>query len=173
MSTQAEMMGDRAGEIQELIHALGASGATKPHEARERLVEMGPAAVPALVEALKDRNTQLRWEAAKALGGIRAPSSADALAELLRDEDGGVRWVAADALIGMGRDGLPAVLHALLAHSGSAVVRHGAHHILGKLSERPALAPILKPIVTALDGQAPQVACLAPTEAALRALDSR
>jgi hypothetical protein len=166
MSTET----DQAGRISELIAVFGEPEATTTRQAREELVALGAAAAPALIEALRSNNTQTRWEATKALGEINAPGVASALVGRLHDDDDGVRWVAADALIAYGKDGLKPVLHELIAHSESPVMREGAHHVFARLAEDRHLGGILKPVIAGLDGQAPEVGCIAPAEEALRAL---
>ena len=68
-------------------------------------VELGEAAVPALIDALKSRDGTVRRAAAWTLGQIRDPRAVSFLVDLLDDNDGGmfgpgdrVCDVAADAL---------------------------------------------------------------------------
>jgi len=53
--------------IEVLVEELGSNDGVKRLHARERLIEMGATAVPALMKALKSPSEQVRWEAAKAL----------------------------------------------------------------------------------------------------------
>ena len=57
-------------------------------------------AVPALIKALKDENSAVRWSAASALGsiGTEAKDAVSALIEILKDENSDVRESAASAL---------------------------------------------------------------------------
>jgi HEAT repeat protein len=61
---------------------------------------MGQSAVPALAEALKDKNSVVRTNAAQALVkiGAEAQAAVPALAEALKDKEPGVRGHAAEAL---------------------------------------------------------------------------
>jgi HEAT repeat protein len=61
---------------------------------------LGPAAVPALAEALKNQNADIRQSAAFALGeiGSAAADAVPALVEALKDQYIDVRQSAADAL---------------------------------------------------------------------------
>ena len=56
--------------------------------------------VPSLIEALKDKDSAVRQDAARALGGIgpAAKEAVPALTEALKDENAQVRRTAADAL---------------------------------------------------------------------------
>jgi HEAT repeat protein len=67
--------------------------------AAEALGKIGdPQAVPALMEALKDRDEDVRKAVAEALGEIGDPQAVPALLETLKDEDEDVRWAATMAL---------------------------------------------------------------------------
>lgn len=84
--------------VPSLVAALADEPVLARQAARERLTEIGPPAVPALVGALKHRHAVVRWEAAKALQDIADPSAAPALVVALDNDDAGVRWLAAEAL---------------------------------------------------------------------------
>ena len=68
---------------------------------------LGKPAVPSLIQLLSHRKPHVRWEAAKALGGIADPIAAFALVNAQKDRDGDVRWLAAEGLAALGRDALP------------------------------------------------------------------
>src|SRR2546429_6832493 len=70
--------------------------------AANALTKIGSAAVPPLLEALKDENPIRRSQAARALGEINVPDAVPALLELLHDTDGTVRESAVLALWRMG-----------------------------------------------------------------------
>ncbi len=101
-------------------------------------------AVPALIDALKDEDAQVRWRAAEALGAIRQ-ASVPALMTALKAEQAEVRWRAADALGMMGsaaKDAVPSLVEAL--HDESWLVRERAAHALGEIGpEAEAAVPAL------------------------------
>jgi len=70
-------------EIDELVQRLHSGRGTERKAARERLVEIGRPATGALLGALADEESQVRWEAAKALAsladGRASPGLVDAL----------------------------------------------------------------------------------------------
>ena len=76
-------------------------------QAVDALVQMGQTAVPALAEALKDKEPGVRQIAAKVRGriGPKAEAAVPALTEALKDKDRDVREAAAGAIkqIGPGR----------------------------------------------------------------------
>jgi len=156
--------------IDTLIGKLADPNGLKRQEARLELVEIGKAAVPALVEKLADRREQVRWEAAKALSQIRDPTAAPALVKALEDENFGVRWLAAEGLIAVGRRGLQSLLQALVHHSDSVWLLEGAHHVLRSLIGEPDLHDLIAPVLTALDDVEPAIEVPPAAQEALDAL---
>lgn len=100
--------------IRLLIAQLGTKDGEVRQRARQSLVAIGKPAVPLLIEALSNHDAQVRWEAVKTIGEIRAPIAAAALVETLEDEEFDVRWLAAEALIALGREAVVPLLKALL-----------------------------------------------------------
>jgi HEAT repeat protein len=105
------MKADSAAAIPDLIEALADEGNNLPraiciysmrpeHWAATALVNIGPAAIPALTAALSHGNPRVRRHAANAFWyfGRRAERAAPALAELLVDDDVEIRRKAAAAL---------------------------------------------------------------------------
>ena len=90
---------DARQQIATLIATLKSGDDVQRHDARESLIQMEDKAVGALIVALRDKKTAVRWEAAKTLGGINSPVAVPALVEAMNDRDFGVRWLAAEALI--------------------------------------------------------------------------
>jgi HEAT repeat protein len=139
-----------------LIQQLSARKGSVREQAREALVEMGPAVVPALLELVRSPTKRERWEAAKALSTIAAPSSTSALAKLLSDPESDIRWMGAVGLIRIGPDSIPYVLRVLIKKPNSTGVRRAAHHVLRDLSrEHPELLEILSPVLDSLGDSAP------------------
>ena len=88
--------------------------------AADALGKVGPAAVPALIEALRDNSSYVRWAAVAVLGEM-STTAADAvppLIEALRGDDKDVRWAAVGALGKVGpaaADAVPALIEALVS----------------------------------------------------------
>ncbi len=122
--------------------------------ARQALVDLGPAAVPALQAGLNSPFDHARWEAAKALCEIHAPNAAPALVERLEDDNFSVRWLAAEALMGLGFAAVPPLLKQLIRRPDSVWLRQGAHHILRGRGAGSADRP-LRPVLKALEGVEP------------------
>jgi len=79
--------------------------------------EIGPAALPALITVVKDRDASDRGHAVDAIGGM-GPEAASALPELikvLKDKDVGIRRSAVSAVARIGPDAVVAALPALSA----------------------------------------------------------
>lgn len=147
-----------SGDIQSLVVDLASRDGGVRVAAREALVDIGRPAVGALVRTLTDSRTQLRWEAAKALGGIADPTTAGALALALDDKVFDVRWLAAEGLIAIGREALVPVLRVVIGRAESPLCRSGAHHVLHDLAASDEdIKETLAPVLAALDGSAPSV----------------
>jgi hypothetical protein len=114
--------------------------------------------VPSLVGLLSHRKPHVRWEAAKALGGIADPIAAPALVNAMDDRDGDVRWLAAAGVAALGRDGLEPLLGALLQRAKSSSFCESAHHVCHTLVKRKKLGPVLRPMLAALAQPEPEVA---------------
>ncbi len=137
-------------DIDSLMIDLTCDDVVRCQTARRSLVEMGSAAVPALIEALSSKKKWVRWEAAKALSQIGDPSATDALVNALTDEEFDVRWLAAEGLVTIGRRSVAPLLKALIARPDSIWLREGAHHVLYDI-ERGNWHTLLKPVMNALD----------------------
>jgi len=106
------------------------------------LRKIGPPALPAPLEALKDKDWQVRWAAAEALGRIGDLQALPALLEALKDKDWQVRWAAAWAL---GEIADPQAIPALIQalKDEEWLVRQAAAEALGKIGP-PALPALLE-----------------------------
>jgi HEAT repeat protein len=85
-------------KISSLIESLRCEMGELDDEVVGKLVKAGKAAVPALIEALKDKDERLRSHAAHVLGRIGDSRAVEPLIEMLNDENMMVRAGAADAL---------------------------------------------------------------------------
>jgi HEAT repeat protein len=138
--------------VDALIAQLSSNDGEERLKARADLVNLGKPAVAALLAMLADHaNHVRRWEAAKALSEIADPVTAPALVATLEDRSFDIRWLAAEGLMALKRAALPSLLQALMAHSESAWLRQGAHHILCTFSD-PATQKLLAPVCAALEG---------------------
>jgi HEAT repeat protein len=130
--------GDDPRLVAALIRLLKSRDATKRSGAATTLSELRPpppAAVPALIEALKDETQSVRFSASLTLGryqGSEGKAALPALLDALRDEDEGVRSHAAKALANHQVDGgrvVPTVVR--LLRSENPAIRSQAAEILG------------------------------------------
>jgi HEAT repeat protein len=158
-------------EIDSLIADLvGDQWATRQH-ARMVLAGIGSPAVPALIRALQDHDWRVRWGATKVLGQIHDPAVPPALVPRLEDERPGIRWLAAEGLIAYEREGLAALLQALVHYSDAVWLREGAHHVIQHLAEKDEnLHDLLKPVLGAMDDIEPVLEVPPAAQAALNAL---
>lgn len=148
----------RVDRIPSLVADLARPGPAVRTKAREALVAIGKRAVPSLIQLLSHRKPHIRWEAAKALGGIADPIAVFALVNALDDRNGDVRWLAAEGVAALGTDGLVPLLAALLQRAQSGWFCEGAHHICHTLVKREKLGRILRPVLASLESSEPGVA---------------
>ncbi len=132
--------------ISRLIDQFASDEPVLRESSREELIELGGTDVTrALVLALIDPQTHVRWEAAKTLQAIADPVAAPALMNALDDEDEDVRWVAAEGLIALGKVGLQTVLSGLIKRASSIAFCTSAHHVLHEIKSGTGVAePVMK-----------------------------
>lgn len=155
-------------EVEALVEDLRDRSPAVRRNARLALLSIGRLAVPALADALNEPGHATRWEAVKTLVDIGDPSAAGALVWALEDSNDVVRWTAARGLISLRKEGLPALLKALMDRPESPWLRFGARHVLHELAKRDIKQEVM-PVLRALDGIEP---VLQVPLAAFQALDS-
>jgi HEAT repeat protein len=159
-----------SAEVPALIADLTHGNADIRRHARNGLIALGKPAVGPLTELLADPRAHVRWEAAKALGGIGDPKTASVLVKVLEDDDDfDVRWLVAQALTVLGREGLRAVLSALAARPHSDALQEGCYHICHRLGQIQAFR-FAKPVLAALRSLEPELAIPSAARTALEEL---
>ena len=140
-------------QLSGLITDLGNDDGLIRQRARLQLEHLGKESILALLEALKNQNVNVRWEAVKALGEIHAPKTASALTGMLMDADTGARWTAMESLIRMGRHCLRPLLERFIKDFDSPRLREGTQHILHVLKDRHELNDLEITLFKELDKQ--------------------
>lgn len=110
----------------------------KDHAANA-LVELGQPAVPRLIEALKDKDENVRKQAVVALGRIKQAEAIDPLIGMLADKDWYTRLTAAAALEAIGDERGREAIKPLMKDQ-DMVVRMRVERILAKWKKQPANA---------------------------------
>jgi hypothetical protein len=129
-----------AGPAGPYIAKLGSSDSAVCDKAAERLIDMGEAAVDALIAALKDRDGHIRADAAWVLGQIGDKRAVEPLIEAVRDGSAKVRSYAALALGKLGdKRAIPALREAL--DDRDEDVRQTAQPSLDKLEPQEKTEP--------------------------------
>jgi HEAT repeat protein len=126
---------DRIGyNLESLMENLENKDGMTRQKARKTLVTMGSPVVDTVTQALQNSTSdQMRWEAAKTLGGIRDASTIPSLVNALQDRDSDVAWVAAKGLRKFKKVAWPQIMHALIdGGSASADMRQRSHFVLRK-----------------------------------------
>ncbi len=126
---------------------IGVLGRTEPSDRVARALRTteaasGAIALSDIVRRLDDPDTEVREEAAKALGRIGSPDAVDALLRHLSDPFSAIRPAAARAL---GRIGDPRAVDALVAGLAdrSEELQEASCQALGRMGVRDALKPLL------------------------------
>ena len=158
--------------VDRLVAELGSKNAVERRDARAALVQIGSAAVPALLDALDAPQQHIRWEAAKSLAEIAEPAAAERLVAALGDKDSDVRWVVGAALIALGPNAVKPLLTTLTKSDLPDGVYPGAHHVLHDLVERGDLASLLEPVLKAFDEPEPKIAVPVAAAEALKSSGS-
>jgi HEAT repeat protein len=105
-------------------------------DATNALVELGQPAVPRLIEALKDRDDNVRKQAVLALGRIKQTEAIDPLIAMLADKDWYTRLTAAAALEAIGDERGRDAIKPLMKDQ-DMVVRMRVERILAKWKKQP------------------------------------
>jgi HEAT repeat protein len=113
------------------------------NRAAEVLARIGKEAVLPLIERLKDRDSDVRYWAAEALGRIGAKEAVLPLIERLEDEDRRVQNRAAKALGRIGAEEAVLLLIERLEDE-SADVRYYAAEVLGEIGAKEAVLPLIE-----------------------------
>jgi HEAT repeat protein len=111
----------------------------------DALVQLGPRAVPALIDACRAPDEWVRWHAARALGRLRDPRAIAPLVELLDDPDAAVRWAAVQALQRYGAAAVEPAVRSLTTRAVTPTLADAAGHFLRQVKE-PRLAAVLRPL---------------------------
>ena len=120
-------------QASDLVAKLKAKSATSRDEVIDELIQLGAAAVPPLIKALRHKDYKVRMAAAQALGRIRNREAISALIETLSDSSKNAQEAAADALTKIGPPAVSALLDALIGKDQSA--RKWAAEALGSIGD--------------------------------------
>ncbi|MBE2272322.1 MAG: HEAT repeat domain-containing protein [Anaerolinea sp.] len=132
--------------IERLLNDLRGNDEDKQRQAIYRLLELSdPSTIPALLEALRDKNVEIRSVAAEALGTIGDEAALDGLEDVLRsDDDDSVRAAAAKALGTIGDPtSIPVLLQTLKTENSE--LWHSAAEALWLMNE-----DVMPHVITAL-----------------------
>ncbi|RPH36526.1 hypothetical protein EHM92_04360 [bacterium] len=140
--------------VDSLISALSSEEGAVRQDARMALAALGQVAVQPLIRLLESDDSQVRWEAAKALGDIRGEEAVRALVKKLDDNNRDVRWVATAGLMSSGEQALEPLLHELIIKSGSVWVREAGIRVIDSLLDERNREQ-RRPVLVALKSRAP------------------
>ncbi len=117
------------------------------------LVKLGPAAVPALLNASASSSAWIRWHCMRALSEGGDNRALPALVSALSDPNHSVAWMAAKGLKGFGKQSLEPLLRLLSTSETTMGLAQTASFILSNLYQLyPTLKPYLEPLVRNMRG---------------------
>lgn len=118
------------------VNQLGDTEVFRRTEAGKALVEMGPAAIDALIQGLSDENPQIREMSVWTLSEIKTPTArvVPAIITSLADLEETTRVVGSIALQNIGEPAVPYLIDALTA-APSVDIRLNAAYALGEIGK--------------------------------------
>jgi len=172
MRMQAAKALGRSGSSAAVTALLAAlRGADEPQSSQifQALVNLGPLAVPSLLETSQSNSNWMRWHSIRALCEIRDQRALPRLVQALNDPDHGVAWMAAKGLAHMGKECVAPVLHLLISAETTPWLVETASYVLNtQFTNHKELKPDLEPVVQQMHQSAFRVGT---GSAALKALE--
>jgi HEAT repeat protein len=126
--------------VEELIKSLKDKDWNIRMNAAKTLVEIGEPAVSKLIDSLNDKNWQIRWYVTEILGEIGDVSGVEPLIKLLNDENIGVQSNSVIALVKIGKPGMEILIDNL--NSNEWQIRKHLAEILGEIGDKRGLEPL-------------------------------
>jgi hypothetical protein len=110
------------------------------------LAQIGPAAVPALIEMSTDNSLWVRWHCIRALGLTKDLHALPVLVQALADTNQSVAWIAAKGLVPFGRFCVGPVLRLLMSAEMTPWLVETASYVLDNQPDR-RLEPYIEPVI--------------------------
>ncbi len=155
-----------------LVEALRAHDEALASQARQALLQLGPPAVPALVQATHSPDSWVRWHALHVLGELRDVRGLRPLVEALADEDFAVAWMAARSLVALDTPVVKEVLLLLLRAPDTPRLMETAAYVL-RAQTHPPFKEALEPVIQSMHQTNYRAAVPLAVERALEQLDAR
>lgn len=160
-----------ASALPSLLQALHGADEQTGSTIFTALVQLGPAAVPALIDASAGGSAWTRWHCIRALAHIGDTRAIPVLVQALRDNDHSVAWMAAKGLVGFGKLSIEPTLRLLATADTTPWLAETASYVLTSQSRSNAkLKPYLDPLVEDMRGVAYKVATPYVAQRTLEAL---
>lgn len=110
------------------------------------LAQIGPAAVPALIEMSTDGSEWVRWHCIRALGEVGDIRVLPVLVQALADTNHSVAWMSAKKLVSFGRLGVGPVLRLLMFTEVTPWLVETAYYVLNSQPDA-RLTPYIEPVL--------------------------
>ncbi len=159
----------QAEAVPALVNTLSYHDEALAGQVRQTLLQFGPVAVPALVEAVRSSDAWVRWHALQTLGELHDRRCIPVLVEALADQDWAVAWMAARKLAPEGTLVIVPVLQLLLRVPATPWLMETAAYVL-RQQRQPQLHAILAPVIHSMHSVDYRVTVPLAVEQALRQL---
>jgi len=131
-----------------LLHALHSADEQMGSQIFLALMELGSAAVPALIAESNSSSAWIRWHCIRALGQISDDRALPVLIRALADQDHAVAWVAAKELPAFGKMSIEPVLRLLMTEETSPwLVETPSYVLRDQCQHHKELKPYLEPLL--------------------------
>jgi hypothetical protein len=154
-----------------LVEALTYHDEALASQIRQALLEIGPSALPALVEAAPSPDAWVRWHVVHALGDLHDLRGLHPLVEALADADYAVAWMAARALAAMGASVAPEVLRLLLRAPDTPRLMETAGYVLHQQTN-PQMKRVVAPVIQSMHEVGYRASMPLAVDAALEQLEA-
>ncbi len=142
-----------------LLNALRNADEQAASQIFSALVQLGRAAVPALLDASKSSSAWMRWHCMRALGEIGDTRALPVLVQALRDTDHSVAWMGAKELVRFGKQSEIPILNLLSSTEATPwLVETSSYVLYNQCRSDPKLKPYLEPVIQHMRGVAYQIA---------------
>ncbi len=154
-----------------LLHALHSADEQMGSQIFLALMELGSAAVPALIAESNSSSAWIRWHCIRALGQISDDRALPVLIRALADQDHAVAWVAAKELPAFGKMSIEPVLRLLMTEETSPWLVETTSYVLrDQCQHHKELKPYLEPLLKEMHSVGYRVATPSAARKALEQL---
>lgn len=156
-----------------LLHALHSADEQMGNQIFLALMDLGSAAVPALIAESNSSSAWVRWHCIRVLGRINDDRALPVLVRALADQDHAVAWVAAKELLSFGKISIEPVLYLLMTAEISPWLTETSSYVLREQYQQDKkLRSYLKPVLEDMHSVGYRIATPSAAHKALEQLET-